>query len=443
MNNVNTNKVIVVINNSYSQVQNMNTEVYNLLRKELSYLADPSAAMRGGYSYKRYLIDAKGFFPSGLIKRVLGVLVDAKVDIHVQERRLHPNRPWPPRRWTGPVPYDSQIRAVDSVFSKTMGLGGAVMPTGSGKSIVIALLALKGFKTLVVVPTLGLKQQLTDSLIACLSDTSHVTVENIDSPRLKTATNYDMLILDEVHHVASKTYQKLNKTAWKGIYYRICLSATYFRNEPNEQLLFEAIAGEPIYRLTYKDAVKNGFIVPVEAYYYDLPKQDNDLYGWRNVYEELVVKNEQRNALISDTILNLDSEGTSNLTLVKEIKHGQRLSELTGVPFANGMDAETKRYIDMFNRGEITSLIATTGVAGEGVDTKPCEYVIIAGLGKAKSSFMQQVGRCVRKYKDKQSGKVILFRDRSHKYCLRHFNEQVKVLSEEYGIKPIQLPGFK
>ena len=42
-----------------------------------------------------------------------------------------------------------------------------------------------------------------------------------------------------------------------------------------------------------------------------------------------------------------------------------------------------------FNMGEIKTLIGTTGVVGEGVDTRPTEYVIIAGLGKSKPAFMQ------------------------------------------------------
>ncbi len=72
---------------------------------------------------------------------------------------------------------------------------------------------------------------------------------------------------------------------------------------------------------------------------------------------------------------------------------------------------------------------------GEGIDSRPCEFVVVAGLGKAKSAFMQQVGRAVRTFPLKETAKVFLFRDTSHKWCLKHFNEQVKILREEYGVE--------
>ena len=127
------------------------------------------------------------------------------------------------------------------------------------------------------------------------------------------------------------------------------------------------------------------------------------------------------------------------LCLVREVIHGKILSDLTGYPFVSGEDDESRDYIRQFNAGEIKTLIGTTGILGEGVDTKPCEYVVIAGLGKAKSQFMQAVGRAVRTYPGKESAKVIIFNDRSHKYLIRHYNEQSRILLDEYGIKPVKL----
>jgi superfamily II DNA or RNA helicase len=124
---------------------------------------------------------------------------------------------------------------------------------------------------------------------------------------------------------------------------------------------------------------------------------------------------------------------------VKEVKHGYAIQEIFNAPFANGQDDITRAYIGAFNKGEVKGLIGTTGILGEGVDTKPCEYVIIAGLGKAKSAFMQQIGRAVRTYPGKESAKIILFRDASHRFTLRHYRAQAKILKEEYGVTPIKL----
>lgn len=231
----------------------------------------------------------------------------------------------------------------------------------------------------------------------------------------------------------------MNKTAWTKIYYRFFLTATFFRNQENEHLLFEGIAGQEIYRLSQKEATDKGYIVPIEAYYVDLPKQSVEGYSWREVYSETVINNHYRNGTIAGMLDGLQAQDKFCLCLVKEIAHGNILSELSGVPFANGKDETSREYIKQFNEGKIRQLIGTTGILAEGVDTKPCEYVIIAGLGKAKSAFMQAIGRSVRRYPGKESAKVIIFKDRSHKFSLRHFNEQKKILLTEYGINVLKL----
>lgn len=135
----------------------------------------------------------------------------------------------------------------------------------------------------------------------------------------------------------------------------------------------------------------------------------------------------------------LNQAKISTLCLVTEVAHGNRLAALTGLPFINGTDNDSRDYIHQFNNGEQMAVIATTGVMGEGVDSRAAEYVIIAGMGKAKSRFQQQIGRVLRRYKDKESGKVIIIKNTSHKYLIRHFNAQLKVLLDEYGVKPVKL----
>jgi superfamily II DNA or RNA helicase len=292
-------------------------------------------------------------------------------------------------------------------------------------------------KTLVVVPTIGLKLQLSKTL-AWLP---FVRVENIDSTELPKLTGFDCLIIDECHHAAAKTYQNLNKVAWRGIYYRFFFTATYFRNQDNENLLFEGVCGKAVYELPIKTAIKRNIISKIDAFYIDLPKQETDAYTWGQVYSELVVNNTSRNNIVAALLQRLHAVEAPTLCLVKEVAHGAILSDLTGIPFVHGQDESTRPYIQQFNEGKIKALIGTAQILGEGVDTVPAEYVVIPCLGKAKSSFMQWVGRVMRRAKGKESGKVIIFRDPSHKFCLRHFAVQRRILKEEYGVTTIKLEG--
>lgn len=434
--------IIIDINNSYSRIRGLTADQFKQLRKILSYSTDPAASYySGGFTRVKYLLDKHGNFPTGLVDRVIAHAIKEGYyySLHAHDLRQAPKplaTPFKPS--FKDKPYPDQLLAKERAYSAHR--GGIVMPTGTGKSMVIGLIIARlNVKTLVIVPTLEIKKQLTESIQEWFGTTPNIVIENIDSNSLKTLTDFDCLIIDECHHAAAKTYQNLNKTVWSKIYYRFFLTATFFRNQTNEQLLFEGIAGQEIYRLSYKEAITKGYIVPIEAYYIDLPKRITDLYTWREVYNDLIINNEARNELIGRLLRVLNTGGHFTLCLVKEIAHGSHIMDMCDAPFANGQDDICREFIKHFNQGRIKTLIGTTGILGEGVDTKPCEYVIIAGLGKAKSAFMQQIGRAVRRYPGKESAKVIIFRDSSHKWTKNHFQAQRKILIEEYGVVPIKL----
>jgi len=421
----------IEVGNSYSNIKGLSAADEKALRHALSYIVGGSSSHFSAFGpQRRSLLDKKGNFPTGLLHRVSSFLTK-KLDVIVKDLR---KKPMPGGASLSVDSYPWQNDALTTAIYGERGIISA--PTGTGKSRVISLIASYfNLKTLIVVPSLEIKRQLAETL----KDLKNITVLNIDSTRLKTATHYDVLIIDEGHHVAAKTYHKLNKTAWNNIYYRFFLTATPFRNDAEEMLLFEAIAGQIIYKLDYHTAIKEGYIVPIEGYYINVSPQTTDAVSWAGVYKDLVVNNTPRNVIIGALLARLHGAQKSTLCLVKEVAHGKILSEMTGLPFISGEDADSRQYIHRFSTGQIKVVIATTAMMGEGIDTKACEYVLVAGLGKAKSQFMQQVGRAVRRYEGKESAKIVLLRDKSHKYTLRHYNAQANIMKEEYNTKPQKL----
>lgn len=427
--------------NSFSRVENLTVQQYQALRKVLSYSVSASEAFYSkARSPIRYLLSPKGEFMTGLLPRVQLWAQKSGIPVTIENHRVCPN----------PKPGMFRLKDFGARFYQKAAVatlcdvdrGGAEMVTGSGKSLTMALLinALQ-LKTLVIVPNLTLKAQLQEIFKRVFYNTDNITVENIDSPTLKSPGNYDALILDETHHAAASTYRQLNKKAWTNIYRRYFFSGTFFRSQDEESILLEGIAGRPTFKFGYKEAVEAGAVVPIEAYYYVLPKQEmkGNEANYQSVYSELVVNNKLRNTIVATLLGRLHSTGVSTLCLVKELKHGRALSDLTYFPFANGEDGFARDMIDSFVIKNSKTLIATTGVCGEGVDTKPAEYLLITGGGKAKTQFMQMVGRILRPSPGKQTGKVILFKDPSNKYLVKHFNQCVRHLEEEYGVKPTQL----
>lgn len=397
----------------------------------------------GGFSNKkRTLLSSKGVFPTGLYYLVSKFLKD-----HALEHTIHDHR-MPPRHrgklftlHLGYNPYPEQVAAGEAAAKH--GRGIIVAPTGVGKTAIAALIINKlQVPTLIVVPSLELKRQTIETLSKTFGNEKigvekPIRVENIDALPLKPLPGYDCIIIDEFHHSGAKTYRDLNKKAWKDIHHRFGLTATPFRSNSDERLLLEGVLSEVIYEIDYATAVENHYIVPMESYYVEVPRMNPTGYNFAQIYSELVVNNKVRNDLITQIIMSLKHKST--LILVKEIKHGITISTKSNSLFANGEDKDTKDMITFFNQDKIKTLIGTTGVLGEGIDTKPAEYIILAGLGKSKNAFMQQVGRGFRNYPGKDSCKIILFKDNSHKWTIAHFKAQVKYLNEEYGSKPIKL----
>lgn len=435
------------IDNSTCLIEGYTQAQFKELRELLSYSDDPKAKFYAGHKFsaKKFLITKRGEFPTGLLYLVKDWLKANKLQAEVKDVRIVPNKVKTPFVLNlGHTPYPEQEKAAYVCEAKTRGIVCA--PTGTGKSVIAAMIINKlQVKTLLVVPSLELKRQLTEGLKEAFGPKvvgglgKPIAVENVDALDPTEVISYDCVIIDEFHHSGAKTYRKLNNKAWSKVYYKIGLTATPFRSQDHERLLLESVLSEVIYRIDYQTAVAKGYIVPMEAYYYELPKKASEAYTWAQVYKELVVENKERNELLRDILFSLSESNASTLCLVKEIAHGNTLSKLTGLPFANGQDEHGKEHIKLFNKSQGLQLIGTTGVLGEGVDTKPAEFIIIAGLGKSKPAFMQACGRGFRRFNNKQSCKIILICDRSHKFTLRHFKEQVKILKEEYGVIPVKL----
>lgn len=432
--------ITLTINNSVSKIEGLSIAQHKKLSKQLSYVVRGEKCNRVFY---RTLLTKHGEFPTGLLY-IVKKFID-KLKVNTQDVRtcveIKPHI-FLPRLLHNPRP--EQMEAAKACVKYSRGI--IVAPTGFGKSAIVALIIQNlGLKTLIVVPTLELKKQLTEFLqqAFCCSYVGGlgnlIAVENIDALDSDKEVDYDCLIIDEFHHSAAKTYRKLNKSAWKNIYYRFGLTATPFRSNDEERLLLESVLSKVIYRVSYNTCVDKGYIVPVEAYYYELPKVSVEGVRWATVYKELVTARNDRNRLIGRILSIIRHSQKSALCLVKEVAHGKELKTMTGVPLCHGEDEASRRYLKDFALGKLGCLISTTGMAGEGVDTRACEYVIIAGLGKSKNAFMQQVGRGFRLFPGKESCKVILFKDPSHKWTRAHFNAQCKYLLDEYGIKPVKL----
>lgn len=432
-------KVALSLGNSYSSIQGLTSDHHKRLSGIMSYVVDTGGY--GGFQRRQKLLSKTGEFGTGLLYLVSDYLTKHQIPFKITDPRIAPISQFKLFNLKLPHnPYPEQIASVEAARRLKRGIISAV--TGSGKSLMMALLINRlQLKVLIVVPTLELKKQLREDFTQWFGSLDNITIENIASPKLEVKGDYNLLLIDEAHHAASKTYRTLNKKVWNSIYYKFFYTATAYRSNSEEQLLMESVTGQVIFSLDYKTAVAKGYVCPIDAYYFIIPtKTEVEGFTWAQVYRELVTENRSRNLIITDLLESLDHAGESTLCLVKEVQHGRDLvAKCDFAQFVCGVDDESKVHIKDFNKGKIKSLIGTTGVLSEGIDTKACSYVVIAGLGKSKNAFVQMCGRAIRKYPGKESAKVIIFLDKSHKFTKSHFAAQKKILRDEFGVVPVLL----
>lgn len=454
----------ITIGNSISNVSDISREVYNAVREKLSIKPNPQQfyyVKDKRFLPKKYLVDKHGNFPTGLCELVwdlLKVHYGQDSNILVKDNRYVPHSiPDFPILHLPFTPYEFQTEAASRALLNVRGI--IQSPTGTGKSAIMALIiAQVRVRTLVVVPSLelrnqailGLKMAFGEGYVGKVDDNTLIMVEHVQGldPK-KVIPEVGCVIIDEFHHAASKSYQQLNKYAWNDIYYRIGLTATPFRRNEDENILLQGILADIIYIHSYSKAIKGKHILPIEGCYYSLPKipirgrKDH----WGSVYSELIVNREDRNNLIcniSDALIACTSENNV-LILVLTINHGELLQALfkkkfnLEVPFANGVDKNSPTIIRDFSNGDVRLIIATN-IVGEGVDTRACNVVILAGgSGKSKSRLMQNAGRTCRKFNKQVAGIVISFKDPSHKWMLDHHKMFCTTFKDEYSFEAIQI----
>lgn len=442
------------IKNSISTISGLSIQQHKALKQVLSYKIDSQQAyFSGSWKNRRYLLGNTGNFPTGLLYLVEGFCEKEGIRVEVEDLRVRPRGESNKFTATFPFdPYKEQFEAAHACLNEDRGIVSA--PTGTGKSLIVAMIVnLLQVRTLIVVPSLELKRQITESLqdifksqkVGSFSDNADIAVDNVDALDPKIEAKYDCVIIDEFHHSGAKTYRELNKKSWRGVFYRFGITATPFRSNENERLLLESVLSKVIYRLDYSTAVEQGYIVPIEPYLIQVPTTPTNAYTYAEAYSELIINKSQRNQLLVELVTRLYNAKQSTLVLVDQIKHGEEIQQSLAsigvhVPFANGQDEDSRRMILEFNQQKYPVLIGSS-ILGEGVDTKPCEWVILAGgTGKSRGKLMQACGRAVRKFPGKESAKIITFYDASHKFFKKHHAAFVKTMREEYGVKPVNLP---
>ena len=363
---------------------------------------------------------------------------------------------------------DYQQEAVDNL--KRMREDGKTIAllyhaTGVGKTITAATDAKAvGGRTLFLVNALKLASQAKDTFAKVWPEATlgeytgsqkdisqtviFATVQSISKDLEKfSPTDFDYLIVDECHHAAANTYQKI--FTYFHPKFILGLTATPERSDGEDMLeLFQNVA----HKMDLKTAVERGVLVPIRCIRVKTNIDLTDVringikYNSQDLESKLFIP--ERNQLIVDTYLKYVN-GKKTVIFCASVDHAAEIAKLLR---DNGVKAEAVSGRDRVEiRDKILkdyetgskSVLCACDLLNEGWDSPHTTVLFMARPTMSKTIYMQQLGRGTRRCPGKDDLLVIDFVDNANMFNMPYSLHRVLDISKYQPMAYVLAPENK
>jgi len=216
---------------------------------------------------------------------------------------------------------------------------------------------------------------------------------------------FGLVIVDEVHHVPASTFLEVLK--YFSSYYLYGLTATPYRRDKLENIMFVSM-GRPNAIITREEVRKRGNIITPIVKVREIPSQIWEGNDFHYIISEIIIPNEARSNLIALDIVNEASRGNycivistrkkyCEILFKKVLKYWPKTGIATGDYTRNQNDEQVRRL----ESDEITVLITTFELLGEGFDVQKLNRGFITLPFRERARVEQAVGRIQRTCEDK------------------------------------------
>lgn len=463
------------------------------LAKERGFELEDGGNTSGWDGWIRFLHQPKTippWIPTGLFSRITRLCEKYKYPYTVEDKRERPLEGIPEG---SPIPLrDYQEEAVSKAVN--VGYGVVVMPPRSGKTRCGAEIHRRlSLPTLWIAPTDRIVQQTKEVLEdffgphyveklvgsskvdptkyeGCFDEESlekkAVVQENLDRLKNKrivvctanTAARlpqefYDsreILVIDEYHHAAAKSYHTGVFSKCDHIFFRFGLTGTFFRSGEDE-LSLHAYISDVIYEVKSRDLLKWGYLVPTHVLF--LPVMSPKLRGlpartFQSGHGKFgVQEHNDRNYLATWASAMLHQMGKRVLILVGTKKQGRTLAKSItpyvrpkndGAKYSTVefVSTDVPRYVqgeimEAFLQSEEVQVLIGTSLLGEGVDLPTADALVYARGEKAEVSLTQNAYRTATSIPGKNYAVIVDFADRHHKKLMEHSYDRLSIYHAE------------
>ena len=337
--------------------------------------------------------------------------------------------------------------------------------TGVGKTITAATDAKAvGGRTLFLVNALKLASQAKDTFAKVWPEATlgeytgsqkdmtqtviFATVQSISKDLEKfSPMDFDYLIVDECHHAAANTYQKI--FTYFHPKFILGLTATPERSDGEDMLeLFQNVA----HKMDLKTAVERGVLVPIRCIRVKTNIDLTDVringikYNSQDLESKLFIP--ERNQLIVDTYLKYVN-GKKTVIFCASVDHAAEIAKLlrdSGVKAeaVSGRDrVEAREKILKDYENGSTNVLCACDLLNEGWDSPHTTVLFMARPTMSKTIYLQQLGRGTRRCPGKEDLLVIDFVDNANMFNMPYSLHRVLDIAKYQPMAYVLAPENK
>ena len=236
---------------------------------------------------------------------------------------------------------------------------------------------------------------------------------------LFSKNEFDYIIIDECHHATAETYKKI--IGYFEPEFLLGLTATPERLD--NQDVFELFDHNVPYELRLRDAIANDLVVPFK--YFGIRDKLVD-YGLTGNEERRMIAQmakEDHCDFIAEQIERHRPQGKLKaLAFCRNVTHARMMCEALGERYhtayltgRNDIGERVRAYNDLQNDAHNLEILFTVDILNEGVDIPGVNMVLFLRPTESTTIFIQQLGRGLRKYTNKEYVTVLDFIGNSYK----------------------------
>lgn len=355
--------------------------------------------------------------------------IDAYEEIYEKNLEIQKNS------WIKPRPADFKpnkvqrefIRRFNDIYSMGERRGLFISATGTGKTLAsaFAIRDVKPQKVLFLVHREQIAKQammsymrvFKDKSMGLISGTNHdyycdfifSTVQMMSKPDIymKYAPDeFDIIVIDEVHHAGASSYQKIMDYFTPRFY--LGMTATPERSDEFD--IYTLFDHNIIYEIRLKDAMEEELLCNFN--YYGVTDNALDVNDTSDERVEYIIENIEFYGYSGSRLKGLvfcNSVSNARALSEKFNEHGYKTTYLSGSNSQSEREEQIKRLISDDVNGDILDYIFTVDIFNEGVDISEINQIVMLRETKSSIIFTQQLGRGLRKCDGKEFVVIVDF----------------------------------